>query len=138
MLFEEHHRQLAAKREKIHNISERTLALLLVIAGWLIATEKPLSKELNWAIIVAVSIIAGAACFTIYNNNNAYHSFKNVVRKINVSLGLFGSDKLFGDLYPRDWEKFGPGDWFKGFLPHWGMIIATAVLCIIVAILKSQ
>jgi len=140
MLFEEHHRQLAAKREKIHNISERTTALLLVITGWLVVTENPLSKELKWIIIGAVFIIAGAACFTIYNNNRAYHKVKGVVRKINASLGLFKPNKSLSKetLYPEDWGKFGQGDKLKGFLPHWGMIIASAVLCIIVAVLKSK
>lgn len=139
-LFEEHHRQLAAKRQKIHSISERTLALLMVIAGWLIVTEKPLTGGLHWIIIGAVAIIAGTACFTIYNNNRAYHDVARVVGKINVALDLFEPNKYLSNesLYPEAWKKFGEKGKLKGFLPHCVMIIAATVFCIIVAILKAK
>ena len=140
MLFEEHHRQLTAKRQKIHSIAERTLALLLVISGWLIATEKPLSDGLHWIIIGAVIIIAVASCFTIHNNNRSYFAVASVVRKINKSLGLFESDRfgLSEPLYPDSWKHFGEKIRLTGFLPHWCMVVAAATLCIIAAILKAE
>jgi len=140
MLFEEHHRQLAAKRQKIHSISERTLALLIVIAGWMIVTEKPLSGGLHWIIIVAVIIITGAACFTIYNNNRAYFEVASIIRKVNESLGFFEPNRFYPNepLYPLRWKKFGERNRLSGFLPHWFMIIAAAILCVALAIMKVK
>jgi hypothetical protein len=58
MLFQEHHRQLVAKRQKIHAITERTLALFLVIAGWLLLSKDPLPFRMRLAVIALVMIIA--------------------------------------------------------------------------------
>ncbi len=140
LLFEEHHRQLAAKRQKIHSIAERTLALLMGIAGWLVVSDKPLSEDFSWIITFAVLIITGAACFTIYNNNRAYFEVAIVIRRINELLGLFEPNKFLPNepLYPDSWKKFGERDKLKGFLPHWCMIIMAAILCIILAFLKVK
>ena len=140
MLFEEHHRQLAARRQKIHSISERTLGLLMVITGWQVVTDKSLTGGLHWVIISAVIIIAGAACFTIYNNNSVYYKITPVVRKIGMALELFVPNKFLPNesIYPDDWKGFGEKGKLKGFLPHWAVIIAVAVLCIIVTVLKAK
>ena len=136
MLFEEHHRQLASKRQKIHSIAERTTALLLIASGWMIVKDKSLPTGVHWIIIGVVAFIAGAACYTIYRNNVKYFEVARVICKINKSLSLFELNKYYPgeSLYPDKWKNFGEKVSTTGFIPHWCMIIGAAALCIVLAL----
>lgn len=140
MLFDEHHRQLSEKRQKIHGIAERTMTLLMVVAGWLMVIDKPLPESLSWIIIVTIAIIAVAACWNIYVNNRAYFLVANVVRKINEVFGLFETGKFTPDevLYPLIWKNFGQQGKISGFLFHCLTILAATILCIILVIMQAQ
>ena len=139
MLFEEHHRQLAAARLKIHTTAERTLALLTIIAGWLVISDKPLIGGLQWILIVAITLITFGACSIIYRNNSKYYKVAKVMPKINTALGLFEPNKFYPNesIYPESWKTFGEKGIFWGVFTHYIMIIAVAILCIIASILKA-
>lgn len=140
MLFDEHHRQLSEKRQKIHGIAERTMALLIVVAGWLVIIDKPLSGNLSWMIIVTIAIIALTACWNIYVNNRAYFLIANVIRKINIAFGLFEPNKFVTQeaLYPSVWEDFGLRGKVTGFIFHCLTILAATMLCIVLILMKAR
>gem|GEM_PF-4658909 len=45
LLFETHHKQLEEKRKRVQDITERTILLLTIIAGWLISSNYSIKKE---------------------------------------------------------------------------------------------
>jgi hypothetical protein len=116
MLFAEHHRQLAEKRQKIHGVAEKTLAVFLIITGWLILTKEPLTPGVRWVIIIVAIVLAGGACRSIYTNNRSYHAIARVVGRINEALGLYEGGEL--SIYPDEWKDFGKRGEFKGAFFH--------------------
>lgn len=54
ILYTEHHRQNTARREKIHGITERTVSVLVIIGGWLLISDTPLSESLRWVLVFQV------------------------------------------------------------------------------------
>ncbi len=139
LLFVEHHRQLTEKRQKIHATREKTLALLLLIAGWLVLTKDPLVPGIHWVIISAVIMISAAACMSIYRNNKSYHAIARLVLRINDSLGLYEKGRFISDksLYPADWKHFGERREIQGALFHILAISAGAALCIVAALIRA-
>ena len=139
LLFVEHQRQLTEKRHKIHATSEKTLALLMLIAGWLVLTKEPLVRGIHWVIIGAVIIIAVAACKSIYRNNKSYYIIARLIRRINDSLGLYEEGRFASDepLYPAEWKHFGEQKEIQGALFHILAISAGAALCVVAAFLRA-
>jgi hypothetical protein len=154
MLFEEHHRQLANKRQKIHSMTERTLAIFLIVAGWLIFTREPLASGVRWVITGLVIVLTCWACKSIYNNNRAWQEVADVVRHINEAFGLHEPGKFIKGkpLYPVEWKglrKSGTVGEFKkaffrilklqkleGSVFHIFAILAGALLCVFAAIIR--
>lgn len=139
LLFVEHHRQLTEKRHKIHATAEKTLALLLLIAAWLVITKEPLVPGIHWVIIGAVIMISAAACKSIYRNNKSYHAIARLVQRLNDSLGLYEEGRFISDesLYPADWKLFGERREIQGALFHVLAISAGAALCVVAAFLRA-
>lgn len=131
MLFAEHHRQLAEKRQKIHSVTEKTLAIFLIIAGWLILTKEPLTPGVRWVIIIVAIVLAIGACRSIHTNNRSYYAIARVVRRINEALELYGS------IYPDEWKNFGKRGEFKGAFFHILAISAGAALCVFAAFVRT-
>jgi len=140
MLFEEHHRQLVNKRQKIHNTAERTLALLMVIAGWLVINDKPLTGGIHWILIIAIALITFGACTIIYRNNRSFFAIAKVMKKINTALGLYDKNRfnIEESIYPDKWRNFGEQGEFWGVFTHYIMVIAMAILCVIATFTKAQ
>jgi hypothetical protein len=116
MLFAEHHRQLAEKRQKIHSVAEKTLAIFLIVAGWLILTKEPLTLGVRWVISIVSIVLAFGACRSIYKNNHSYHVIARVVGRINEALGLYEGGEL--SIYPYEWKDFGKRGEFEGAFYH--------------------
>ena len=132
LLFEEHHRQLVEKRQKIHSTTERTLAILMVILGWLVISGKPITGGMHWIIAIAMVFIVFGSCTIIYRNNNNFYRIKIIIKKINQKIDLCKT------LYPEDWEKNNDKGKFWSIYPHYSMIIATAILCLIALFMRAQ
>jgi len=139
MLFEEHHRQLAEKRQKIHSVAEKTLALFLIVAGWLISTKEPTAPGVRWVIIIVAAVVAFGACRSIYINNRSYYSIAAVMRDINQALCLFEPGKYLPDqaLYPNKWKEFGMQGKVSGALFHILAISVAATLCVLAALMRN-
>jgi len=138
MLFEEHHRQLSAKRQKIHSTTEKALAAFLLIAGWLIVAKDNISPGILFVIIGVVAILAVASCASVRTNNRSYYKVARVIGRINVALhlckkGLFGLEE---SICPEEWENFGKEGEFKGWIYHILAIASGAALCAVAALLK--
>ena len=140
LLFEEHHRQLAQKRQKIHSTSEKTLALFAIMTGWLVLAKDPITSGVHWVIIGAAIIFAIAASSSVYTNNQSYYTIARVVCKINKALGIFEKDTFPRNelIYPTTWENFGKQGEFKGAFFHIMAISVGAVLCIVAAFLRVE
>ena len=139
ILFEEHHRQLAAKRQKIHSMTEKTLAIFLIIAGWLIFTKEPMTPGMRWPIIIVALVLAVSACSSIYTNNCSYYTIARVVRRLNEALGLYkvGTFIPGESIYPAEWKRFGERGAFKGAFFHILAVLAGAALCVFAAFMRA-
>lgn len=93
MLFEVHHRQLEERRQRIHGITQRTVAVFIVIAGWLVASKDPPTGSLRWLIVIGVLVLGGTACHVLYNHNLTYLEIARIVRRLNDAFGLFEKGK---------------------------------------------
>ncbi len=140
LLFEEQHRQLVQKRQKIHATSEKMLALFAIIAGWLVLAKSPLTPRVHWVIIGAVIIFAISSCLSVYTNNRSYYTIARTISKINKALGLFQKGKFLPNefIYPAAWENFGERGEFRGAFFHIMSILTGAVLCIVAAFLRVE
>jgi hypothetical protein len=138
MLFVEHHRQLAEKRQKIHSVAEKTLAVFILLAGWLVFAKDPMTPGVRWVIIVMVMIVAVGTCRNVVVNNRSYYDIAAVIRRLNYALGLFESGKFIPDqaLYDDAWKDFGQRGKVKAALFHILAISAGAVLCIFAAFMR--
>src|SRR5215213_4000873 len=135
MLFEEHHRQLAEKRQKIHSVAEKTLAIFLIIAGWLIFTKEPLTPGVRWVIIIVATVLAIGACRSSYINNRLYYAIAGVIRRLNEALGLHKEGEYIPNksIYPDEWKRFGKRGKFTGAFFHIIAISVVAALCVFAA-----
>jgi hypothetical protein len=131
MLFEEHHRQLTNKRQKIHSTTEKTLAIFLIIAGWPMLAKNPMAPSLRWVLISVALLIFLTASGHIYVNNHSYFAIARVVGRVNVALGLYEKGKFPGGeaLYSKEWKSFGIKGEFRGALSHILAILAGLLLC---------
>lgn len=143
MLFEEHHRQLVGKRQKIHSMTERTLTILLLIAGWLIFAKNPMTLGVRWVIIGLVLVVALWACKSIYNSNRAWYEVADVIRRLNQALGLHDQNRFIHvveAVYPPKWKTFGKvgklGN-LGGALSHILAILGGTVLCVFAAWMRT-
>ena len=137
-LFQTHHAQLAEKRRKIHAITERTLAVLIVITGWLVLGSTVPPLPLRLLLISAVVIIGVASCATQYKNAISYLAIAKVVCKLNHALGLFDDGKYCAGqaLYPDSWKHFGEGQAWRTVIHHWAILIGITTLCVVATILR--
>ena len=135
LLFEVHHRQMEERRTKIHNITERTMALLIAIAGWLIVSDNPPSGEMRWVLVIGILVITGTACAILHSNNRSYLQIASVIQKLNQALGTFEAGHFVAEepLYPAAWKSFGLRRPFRTIWHHWTFIIVLAMVCIAAA-----
>lgn len=152
MLFEEHHRQLVAKRLKIHSVTEKTLAVFLIIAGWLVVGKDPMTPSLRGVIIGVVIVVGTSACMSIWTNNRSYYDVYVVLGGINEALGLFQPNKFLNGvtIYPESWQRrvqskkqkgkekrpWQRGE-LKGVLFHFLTIFAAGGLCVFAACMRQ-
>ena len=156
MLFQEHHRQLVAKRLKMHNVTEKTLTLFLIIGGWLVVGKDPMTSGVRWVIIGVVVVVGTSACISIWSNNRSYYQVRIVMGRINEALGLFEHGKFLDGvaIYPPNWKhkeseqqtekrkgKAKQRTWqqgeLKGFFFHCLTIAAAGVLCVFAALMRQ-
>jgi hypothetical protein len=138
LLFNVHHRQMEDRRTKIHNITEKTMALLIVIGGWLMVSENPPSGKLRWVLVSAIALIAITACIILYSNNRAYLQVASVVKQLNEALHVHDKGHYLENeaLYPEAWKSWGILPW-KTIWHHWVFIPVLAFLCIIGAFARG-
>ena len=138
MLFETHHAQLAEKRRKIHSTTERTVAVLVVITGWLVLGKQAPSGVLRCLLVTSVAVMAGTSCVVLYKNARSYSSIAGVIRKLNRAFGLHEQARHLpeGALYPDSWKSFGEEPPIYSILHHWVVIIAAGLVCIIATLVR--
>jgi len=138
MLYTEHHRQNTARREKIHGITERTVGVLVIIGGWLLISDTPLSESLRWVLVFQVATLAVAACYSVYMNNRSYLRTAQVIQKLNTALRLYEPGAFVPNepLYPPPSESFGAMGVLDGAVPHWVTILSISAVCILAAWLR--
>jgi hypothetical protein len=139
MLFEVHHGQMEEKRTKIHNITERTIGLLVVVAGWLIVSEHTPGGGMRLSIVLGVIAISVIACIIQYRNNRAYMQIASVIQKLNQRLGVYDIGRFVQDkaLYPDAWKEFGRQNSVRTIWHHWLFICIVALVCIVAALSKN-
>jgi hypothetical protein len=138
LLFEIHHRQIEERRTKIHNITQKTIGILIVVAGWLIISKNPPSGDMKLAVILAVIAISTISCFFQYNNTRAYMQIASVIQKLNQILKVYKVGHFIDNeaLYPDAWKKFGQESYVRTIWHHWLFIYVMAFVCVIVTLLS--
>ena len=136
LLFETHHKQLEEKRKRVQDITERTILLLTVIAGWLISSDYSIKNEFKMIIIISLIIITVIAFYLIYINLGSYYKIFSVIKKINIAFGLYTKDKFIPDdsLYPKEWKNYGPKIKFGGLIAYWIIILLMSSICVAVVL----
>lgn len=136
MLFETHHSQLVERRQKIHAITERTIGIMVVCAGWLILGDTLPSRPLRFMLIAPIIVIALTACKLQYGHNKTYIEICRVVKNLNIAFGLFEEGKYIPDeaIYPEAWKLFGMQSNWKMLSHHWTAIVIMAIICIFSAL----
>lgn len=136
-LLELHHNAMTERRNKIHSITERTVALFVIIAGWLLSSGNSLSFQVRSVVIIGVVIIMVVSCITVKSNDRVAKENVEVVKKISTLLGVHERGKFIdGDtLYPQRWQLEKAEKYYKGYLHHWITIAVTGILCISAAML---
>jgi hypothetical protein len=137
LLFQVHHGQLAEKRQKIHSITERTCAILVVITGWILGTSPP-TTPLRVCVICGVLALATGATIVQLRNNSTYMHIAAVIQQLNHVLGVFDVGTYIEDdtIYPSHWKMFGLSNHFKSIVHHLFSIWALAIICVTAAILR--
>lgn len=138
VLFQTHHAQLMERRRKIHAITERTVAVLIVVAGWLVLSSAVPSLAVRSLLIAAAVLIAVASCRIQYKNALSYKAIAGVICKLNHVLGLFEKGKYCpGEaLYPDSWINFGQEPAWRTVILHWAILIGMTAVCIVAAVLR--
>jgi hypothetical protein len=140
MLFEEHHRQLKAKRDKIHSITEKTSAFLGLVAGWTLTSQSvAMSVQIRWLVAGFVVVVASSAMSMQYTNHRAYMSVASVLAKLNERIGLYHVGQYIesSSIYPPNWRNFGQEWILKGVLAHWLTITSIAAFCCAAVFLRK-
>jgi hypothetical protein len=137
-LFEVHHRQLQEKRQRIHTITYRTVALFLAMTGWLVSSKAPESPLRYGLLPVAVGVITLMANWIVWQHNATYVRICGVVRRLNEALGLFEKGRYVPNkaLYPVAWRDFGGQGRLQVVWHHLLVITLTAALCIVAALAR--
>ena len=137
VLFQTHHAQLTEKRRKIHAITERTAAILIIVIGWLVLGKTIPPFSLRLLLILVVLIIVFASCYTQYKNSKAYQDIALVIRQLNDTYSFF-EEKGYcdGKLYPNKWKKFGKEEPWRSIVHHWVFLFGIAVACVLATILR--
>jgi hypothetical protein len=138
MLFEIHHRQIIERRQKIHSITQRTIALLLVCIGWFMTLgEAPVVwlRVLIAGTIIAISVMS---CYVIAGHNRTYIEICSVIRRLNEAFELFNKDRYIQDeaIYPDSWKEFGSQNWVRLLIHHWIAIFGMTIVCVVVLLKK--
>lgn len=88
MLFEIHHSQIIERRQKIHSITQRTIALLLVCIGWFITLGETPVVWLRLLIAGTIIAISAMSCYVIAGHNRTYIEICSVIRRLNEAFEL--------------------------------------------------
>ena len=138
MLFEEHQRQLAEELRKIHTLTERTVALLLLLTGWLVVSENAPAGYLKTILVIAVTSVTVGACGLQLVYHNGYWRIASVVSALNQAFGLHESGRHLPDraLYPDAWRGFGSRRRVGNLLLHMGVVGVVGGLCVAAALAR--
>ncbi len=130
-VWQVHQDQLTNLRQKIHSITERTVAILLVLSGWLIVSEGSLSITVLVGLTIVVAFVAGVSARMIYKNNEGYLKVARVIRRLNQILGLFKMKTDAGeDLYETGWQHYGQGRPLASSWYHIALVWIVALLAL--------
>lgn len=140
MLFEKHLEQLSQKRTKMHNTLEKTILILLIIAGWNISTDTELTWQMFWTITPVVILICIGASISLISANKSYWVIKKVVNKLNIIIGLYEEGKYIENtsLYPKAWSRFSWLNYLIAVVPHTLLVYAFGALCILSVYFKIK
>lgn len=132
MVYSEHCRQITVLRQKIHTLTEKTVGILLLLAGWGIISKTQFTPSIKIILVLIVCILCISSCVMIFTNNRSYLANARVIKKINIMLNFFENGKyLINDsLYPQKWKNFGDYGKISGIIGHWSIIISVSILTI--------
>ncbi len=128
-LLELHHERLVECRKRNELLVERTIAVLIILVGFLVFGDVKPSSQIKFLAVAGVLIGSIGICVILYKNNVTYLQNAKVVRNINRMLRLYEQSPEIGTpLYPREWESFGDKQAIRICLPFWVLIQAIAII----------
>ena len=138
MLFEVHHRQLEERRQRIHGVTQRTVAVFLVTTGWLITSKEAPVESLRWLIIASILVLASTACHVLYGHNRTYLEIARVLRRLNDAFGFFENGKYVEDqsVYEESWKSFGNQRRLTNIWHHLLIVTIMAVICVCTTLVR--
>ena len=137
MLFELHHRQLDETQKQIQSITEKTIAVIFLITGWVVLASTTPSTVSKTVFSTGIVILGLTAITFLLTHAVGRRRVASVVEKLNYHYHLFDGwcGKESEPLYPEAWKGFGSRTlwWFVG--AHIAAVaIATGVALVAVYI----
>ncbi|MCR9092996.1 MAG: hypothetical protein NXI30_02150 [bacterium] len=128
-----HSDQAMSLRAKMHSVTERTVATMLILAGWLVSS----TESMPWGVRASLSIFALLAAYVasamVRANNRSYLRVTGVVVRVNEALGLSELETPSGErVYPDSWHNTPNEPAWRSWWRHVAMIWATSLLVVAV------
>jgi len=133
LLFSEHHRHLSETRQKIQQLTQHTIGLLCVIAGWVILSDVNSNNDLLLTLTAVIVIISVFSIATLFRFNGNYRREAQVINRLNQHFHLFEVGKYLEDqsIYPDQWKVFGNESRVKGLKFYILCIVAMGIAAVV-------
>ncbi len=138
MLFELHHKQLSETRQSIRSLTEKAVGLFVLMAGWIVLSEKSPPDYLKVILVAGVVVIAVFSCGILVGQTKGRLRIASVIEKLNNYFGLYTKGLVLKDdaIYPREWSGYSSRSLMHFVGPHIATIVIVALLAIVSIIVK--
>jgi len=123
--------QATGLRSKMHSITERTVATLLILSGWLVSSTAMIPDSIQIVLTLFALTCAYVASATVRANNRSYLRVAGVFERLSVTAGHFDATTPSGErMYPEAWRGISEEPEWKSSWRHMALIWLVAGLLI--------
>jgi len=125
-------------RSKMHSITERTVATLLILAGWLVSSQAVVPIQIQVSLTLFAIVCAYVASTTVRANNRSYLRVAGVFERLSLAAGHFDATTPSGErIYPDAWRGIANEPEWRSSWRHMALIWLVAALLVATVWLRT-